>query len=188
MTRSLDSNTVKWHIRRVQTLWSAEQLANVVNAWCDQHGVVPANGQAGQRVTPRTIRYYRTLGLLDPPLGGGGEGFGEKHRLQLVAVRLLQAQGLPLVRIRQLLFGRSLEELRRIEAQGLAELRLLPRVSFSPNSGETWAVTPLNSEFLLISRRGRRLSPEERERVLAALNGGRPHDETQVQPTANEGI
>lgn len=172
----------------MQTFWSAEQLAKLVNDWCDQHGVVPANGQAADRITPRSIRYYRTLGLLDPPLAGGGEGFGEEHRLQLVAVRLLQAQGLPLVRIRQLLLGRTLEELRRIEAQGLAELRALPQLSFSSGGTESWAVTPLNSEFLLISRRGRWLSPEERERVLAALHRTQPRDETQVQPATNGGL
>ena len=48
-------------------LLSALDLAQTVNAWCDQHGVAPASGQAGQRITERNIRYYRSLGLLDPP-------------------------------------------------------------------------------------------------------------------------
>jgi DNA-binding transcriptional MerR regulator len=170
----------------VQSLWSAEQLANLVNQWCDQHGVVPANGQAAERITPRSIRYYRTLGLVDAPLGGGGEGFGEKHRLQLVAIRLLQAQGLPLARIRELLFGRSLEELRQIQARGLAELQSLPRLSFSADCSESWTVTPLNSEFLLVSRRGRRLSPELRERLLAVLNGSQPQQQPEPESTRNE--
>ena len=33
---------------------------------------------------------------MDAPLAGGGRGYGEKHRLQLVGIRLLQAEGLPL--------------------------------------------------------------------------------------------
>src|SRR5439155_16344948 len=118
----IDSNTVKCHSGSMNEMFSAEELAETVNEWCERHGVEPASGQAGERLTVRNIRYYRALGLLDPPLIGGGQGFGQKHRLQLVAIRLLQAQGLPLNRIQQLLFGRSLEDLKRIEKQGLAEL------------------------------------------------------------------
>jgi DNA-binding transcriptional MerR regulator len=102
---------------------------------------------------------------------GGGQGFGEKHRLQLMAIRLLQAQGLPLNRIRELLFGRTQEELKRIEKQGLAELKAAPTVMFRPADQETWRVTPLDNEFLLISRRGHAVSPALRERLRAVLNG-----------------
>ena len=80
---------------------SVEDLAREVNEWCDRHAVAPASGQAGERMTERNIRYYRTLGLLDAPLSGGGAGYGEKHRPQLIAIRLLQAQGLPLSRVRE---------------------------------------------------------------------------------------
>src|SRR5678809_1032306 len=102
--------------------FSADQLAEIVNQWCEKHNVSPVNGQAGERMTVRNIRYYRTMGLLDPP-AGGGQGFSEKHRRQLVGIRLLQAQGLPLNRIQELLFGRSIEELQRIETEGLAEVK-----------------------------------------------------------------
>ena len=159
----------------MEKLWSADELAHEVNAWCDEHGVEPANGQAGEQMTERNIRYYRTLGLLDPPLLGGGQGFGEKHRLQLVALRLLQAQGLPLNRIRELLFGRTLEELKHIETRGLAEVRAVPTVTFRPQFTESWAVTSLDDDFLLISRRGRGVSSELRERLLAVLRRGQPN-------------
>lgn len=56
--------------------------------------MVPANGQAGERITLRTIRYYRAVGLPDPPQAGGGQGFTEKHRLQLVVVRIAYFQTL----------------------------------------------------------------------------------------------
>src|SRR5437762_3239624 len=84
-------------------------------------------------------------------------------------VRLLQAQGLPLNRIRDLVFGRTLEELKRIEKQGLEETRATPTPVFRPALSESWGVTPLDDEFLLISRRGRGLSPELRERLLDVL-------------------
>src|SRR6266436_5806208 len=132
---------------------SAQQLGDSVNQWCDEHSIFPANGQTGEQMTVRNIRYYRALGLLDPPLIGGGQGFGEKHRLQLVAIRLLQAQGLPLNRIQELLFGRTLEDLKRIEQQELAEMAQTRIAAFHPSANESWRVTPLNQEFMLVSRR-----------------------------------
>jgi DNA-binding transcriptional MerR regulator len=140
----------------MEPVLSAEELADQINDWCEQHDVQPASGQAGERLTERNIRYYRTLGLVDAP--SVGNGYTEKHRLQLIAVRLLQAQGLPLSRIRELLFARSMQELQRIEKQGLAELQRAPVVSFRPPAREeNWCVTPLDEEFLLVSRRGRQV-------------------------------
>ena len=154
---------------------TVEELAQEVNEWCDRHGVAPASGQAGERITERNIRYYRTLGLVDAPLAGGGAGYGEKHRLQLIAIRLLQAQGLPLSRVRELLLGRTVEELQRVETQGLDELKAAEVTAFRPSASEAWAVTPLDGEFLLVSRRGRGVSAEVRERLLAVLH---PRTET----------
>ena len=89
---------------------------------------------------------------------------------QKEAIRLLQAQGLPLNRIRQLLFGRSLDELREIERRGLQEVIQSPTRGFETFESESWSITPLDQEYLLVSRRGRRPSAELRERLLAALN------------------
>jgi len=150
-------------------MMSVEELAERVNDWCDEHGVSPASGQAGERMTVRNIRYYRTLGLIEPPAAGGGQGFGEKHRLQLIAIRLLQAQGLPLSRIQELLFGRSLEDLKQIETKGLAEMEATGFNGFRPELNESWSVAPLNEEFMLVSRRGRKVSAEMRERLLEVL-------------------
>ena len=149
--------------------FSVEELARRVNQWCEQHRVWPASGQAGEHITVRNVRYYRALGLLDAPLSGG-EGFGEKHRLQLIAIRLLQAQGLPLSRIQQLLFGRSADDLKRIEEQGLAEVKQSLPALFRPATQETWNVSPLNDEFILVSRRGRAIPAKLRERLLEMLD------------------
>lgn len=143
--------------------FSIQTLAQAVDQWCSRHVVFPANGQAAQQVNVRNIRYYRTLGLLDAPEEGG---FGEKHRLQLVAIRLLQAKGLPLRRIRELLYGRSLAELQEIERRGLEEHSAIP----SPTADELWRMIPLNDDFLLFSRRGTQLSPAQRQALLDALN------------------
>jgi DNA-binding transcriptional MerR regulator len=169
LKEKLDSKQCYCNIARMEKTRSLHLLADEVNRWCDAHSVAPANGQAGERITERSVRFYRTLGLVDAPRAGGGEGYGEKHRLQLVAVRLLQAQGLPLRRIRDLLFGRSLQDLQRIERQGLAELKTTAAPRFQATAGECWGVTPLDDEFILISRRGRSLSPELRSSLLDVL-------------------
>jgi DNA-binding transcriptional MerR regulator len=155
--------------------FSIETLAQTVNEWCDTHQIAPASGQSGETLTERNIRYYRTLALLDPPTTGGGNGYGEKHCLQLKAIRLLQAQGLPLGRIRDLLFGRTLNELQQLEKQGLAELNSSSNPVFrSAAPGEKWSVMPLDEEFMLISRRGHGVSAEMRERLRAVLHSDMP--------------
>lgn len=51
-------------------------------------------------VTERTVRYYISRGLVDPPLRAGrGAAYGEKHKAQIEAVRELQAKGLMLSQI-----------------------------------------------------------------------------------------
>ncbi|MSU61956.1 MAG: MerR family transcriptional regulator [Pedosphaera sp.] len=149
--------------------FSIGELVDVVNQWCVRHKIVPASNQAGERMTDRNVRFYRTVGLVDAPESGGGQGYGEKHKLQVIAVRLLQSQGLPLRRIRELLLGRSLADLRRIEKQGLAEARSAPVLALKMVPGEDWRMTPLNGEFLLVSRTNRALPPELLEQIRDLL-------------------
>ena len=52
-------------------------LVDAVDAWCREHQISPANGQAADQLSERTVRYYRTLGLLDP----GGIGVYTKAKL-----------------------------------------------------------------------------------------------------------
>jgi len=148
---------------------SLGELVDAVNQWCDRHGIAPASNQAGERITERNVRFYRTAGLVDAPNSGGGQGYGEKHKLQLIAVRLLQSQSLPLRRIRELLLGRSLADLRRIEKQGLAEARSAPLPAFRLVPGEDWRMMPLDGEFLLVSRNNRALRPELLEQIRDLL-------------------
>ncbi len=146
---------------------SLEQLANKVTDWCRQHRVVPANGQVATDTQPRTLRYYRTLGLLEASATAGS--YGEHHFLQACAVRVLQAQGLPLARIQSLLFGRSDDELRGILKAAVdsrpAELSPAPA-----DSATAWQTLPLGADFLLVSRRpGFRLSPTQIQNLLRLL-------------------
>jgi len=163
-----------------------EDLAEAVNAWCGEHGITPASGQAAEAVTERSIRYYRTIGLLDAPAAGGGAGFGEKHFLQLVAVRILQAQGVPLRRIRELLFGLSMEELREIQTRGAAESRSRPKVNLIPGSEELWRTIPLSHDFILISRTGNPVPPAALRQILSILESPGAGSTGGVKPLERE--
>lgn len=155
--------------------YSLGDLARSVQDWCTAHGVTPANGQVAEAISERTIRYYRVMDLVDAPSGPHGRAFTEKHRLQLIAVRLFQAQGLPLRKIREAVRGKSDAELRALVSPALRdrapELRVLESSGGAPPSthGEQWIVAPLDEDFLLVSRRGRPLSPELLARVRRAL-------------------
>lgn len=60
----------------------------------------------------RTIRYYRSLHLLDRPKIIGRQAFyGERHLLQLLAIKALQGRSLPLSEIQARLYGRTNQEL-----------------------------------------------------------------------------
>jgi DNA-binding transcriptional MerR regulator len=63
--------------------------------------------------TERTLRYYITQGLVDSPSGKKGTSslYGYRHLLQVLAIKYLQSQYLPLKKIRALLKGRSNREL-----------------------------------------------------------------------------
>lgn len=77
------------------------------------------NGQVSAVPDGRTLRYYGTLGLLDRPVEVRGRRayYGPRHLLQAVAVKALQAEGLPLQEIQHRLAGRSDEELRQLSAR-----------------------------------------------------------------------
>ncbi len=145
-----------------------EQLAERVDTWCQENGISPASGQASERLSERTVRYYRTLGLLDGPADGVA-GYGEKHFLQLVAVRLLQARGLALRRIRELVFGRSVVELKEVQRRGLREQRTAAAPPLARTAEELWRMIPLDPDFVLVSRRGESITPAQRAAILAAL-------------------
>ena len=153
-------------------LVSIEELAESINLWCIEHGVTPANGQAGERITERNIRYYRARGLLDPPGSESGahkRGFSPKHTAQLRAIRLLQARPLPLEQIQEQLTGRTLDELQEFERQELRKINGANVAIMGGTTQENWQVTVVGGDFLLVSRRGRSVTDEQRRQVAIAL-------------------
>jgi DNA-binding transcriptional MerR regulator len=71
-----------------------------------------ADGRVAAAPDARTVRYYGTLGLVDrPSIVDQKARYGRRHVLQLVAVKALQARGLPLTEIQARLYGCSNSEL-----------------------------------------------------------------------------
>jgi DNA-binding transcriptional MerR regulator len=96
--------------------WTLDELAERV----DTALAVDYHGQPSGRVRAvpdrRAIRWYTTIGLIDRPVAHRGRTalYGPRHLLQLVAVKRLQASGLPLVSIQQELAGATDTQLARV--------------------------------------------------------------------------
>jgi DNA-binding transcriptional MerR regulator len=96
--------------------WTLDELAERV----DLALAVDYHGQPSGRVRAvpdrRAIRWYTTIGLIDRPVAHRGRTalYGPRHLLQLVAVKRLQAEGLPLVAIQQELAGATDGQLARV--------------------------------------------------------------------------
>jgi DNA-binding transcriptional MerR regulator len=98
------------------TLWTIEELGGrVAAALASGYGGVPS-GRVRDVPDLRTIRYYTTLGLLDRPaeMRGRTALYGQRHLLQLVAIKRLQARGLTLAEVQQRVVGLSNAALRRL--------------------------------------------------------------------------
>ena len=152
----IDSNTVYCHIggmNRSSTYENLQKLAQAVNDWCAERGFVPASGQAAENLSERSLRYYRTLGLLDGPKAGEGS-YVERHFLQLAAIRVLQSRGMPLRRIQELLYGRDDANLRELLSRAKREQQ--PVATMPPFVSESCNVIPLEVSFALIGRDGAR--------------------------------
>jgi len=99
---------------------SLEEVSQEVARLLDKYGLVAPSSLHGapkdQRISAvpdsRTIRYYTTLGLLDRPLIENRQAkYGQKHLLQLLAIKALQGLQLPLATIQEKLYGLSESEL-----------------------------------------------------------------------------
>jgi DNA-binding transcriptional MerR regulator len=96
--------------------WTLDELAERVGAAL----AVDYDGQPSGRVRDvpdrRAIRWYTTIGLVDRPLAHRGRTalYGPRHLLQLVAVKRLQARGMPLVAIQRELAGATDAQLAQV--------------------------------------------------------------------------
>jgi DNA-binding transcriptional MerR regulator len=98
--------------------WTLSELAELAARALADAEVRVANGRVTGVPDARLIRWYATIGLLDRPALGSGRvaHYGERHLCQLVAIKRLQAQGLPLAQIQLRLAGATDAQLRSIAA------------------------------------------------------------------------
>lgn len=107
------------------------------------------DGRITEAPDARGIRYYQTIGVLDPPLRYDGRRaiYGFRHLLQLLAVKRLQQEGHPLQLIQQTLAGRSTAALEQALGAVLngpePERGQAPSRSLAPHDEPTPAPAPL---------------------------------------------
>ncbi len=96
--------------------WTLEELTAQVALALGVDGPRQESGRVRDVPDRRTIRYYGTLGLIDPPAGFRGRTalYHRRHLWQLVAIKRLQARGLTLTEVQQRLLGLSDVRLRQL--------------------------------------------------------------------------
>ncbi|CAM3911542.1 helix-turn-helix domain-containing protein [Kibdelosporangium persicum] len=118
-------------------LWTIEQLPDQVAELLSENYDGQRNGRVRELPNRRTIRWYTTIGLVDRPVTTRGRTayYGQRHLLQIVAVKKLQAAGRSLAEIQELLVGAT--DARLVELAGLSVDVVRPRVDVRP-AGQFW--------------------------------------------------
>ncbi|MGR6921650.1 MerR family transcriptional regulator [[Actinomadura] parvosata] len=101
--------------------WTIGELAEHAARALRAGAPAPPNGRVRDVPGERLIRWYTTIGLVDPPLTRRGRiaRYGRRHLLQLVAVKRLQAAGRSIAEIQVALAGatdRMLESAAHLDA------------------------------------------------------------------------
>lgn len=89
-------------LREYQSLapWNIRDFSIVAGAILDDAGIRPTSGAASFQPRARTIRFYVTKGLLDPPTGRGASAtYHYRHLIQLLSIKLRQMEGATLEQI-----------------------------------------------------------------------------------------
>lgn len=99
-----------------KTFVGAAELAQEAARILSESGPVQERGTVRDVPDERTIRYYLSEGLLAlaEDKQGTASVFGYLHLLQLLVVKRLQAEHLPIRKIRELVEGRTERELERL--------------------------------------------------------------------------
>jgi DNA-binding transcriptional MerR regulator len=145
---TLSYNTVIMDPGRRYTLAG---LADASAAVLDALGVEARNGQVRERPDIRTIRYYGTLGLVDRPaeMSGRTALYGDRHLLQVLAVKALQARGASLADVQRTLVGATDAELRSAVGPGLPAALAAAAEAPAAEASSAAAQHPRSSAFWL---------------------------------------
>ena len=109
MTEELKKLKSQKYVGAVQL---ADEAARVLNQY------VPRQERASVTEVPdeRMVRYYSTEGLISPPEAKQGPSavYGYSHLLQLLVIKRLQADHLPIRKIKELVEGKTERELEQL--------------------------------------------------------------------------
>ncbi|MDP6112478.1 MAG: MerR family transcriptional regulator [Planctomycetota bacterium] len=124
---------------RKDSFWTLAELEEQAEAALSDAYPGQQNRQIREIPNLRTIRYYTTLGIIDRPADWNGRTalYGEKHLLQLVAIKKLQARGKTLSEIQEEIAGITTRELRN-----LADIPTQVSSTAKPRRREFWREAP----------------------------------------------
>jgi len=116
-------------------------------------GPTRTNGRVRDVPNERLVRWYVTVGLVDPPLSRRGRvaRYGRRHLLQLVAVKRRQAEGRSLAEIQAELAGATDETLAAVAR--VPDTRPAPEAPVAA-PGRFWARQPGRAEPVPADRGG----------------------------------
>lgn len=118
--------------------WTVQEIADLSRRFLCEEG---SSRRVRWEPTPRLVRYYTTLGLVDRPFGVRGHTvyYGPRHLLQLLAIKALQLAGEPLSAIQERLQGLPDSMLQRLA--GLSE-DWMAAVEVEEERAEFWLERP----------------------------------------------
>jgi hypothetical protein len=119
-----------------EPLWTIDELGAQVALALAEGYAGQANGQVRDVPDRRSIRYYTTLGLIDRPavMRGRTALYGQKHLLQLVAIKRLQTRGLTLAEIQRELVGLPISALRKLAKVAASSVKASPETPAAEDS------------------------------------------------------
>jgi len=93
-----------------------DELVDIANSLVELVAPKQPSDRGAERLNERTLRYYITKGLVDRPIGKEGTAalYSYRHLAQILALKRLQAAYLPIKRIKEVLRGKSNDDLKRI--------------------------------------------------------------------------
>ena len=107
--------------------WSLDEFVQLTNDLLPQYlPENPANTRVREEVTPRLVRHYTSLEMLDEPLKEGRSArYSYRHLLQMLLVRRLLAEGYGASAINQMATSKDNTELEAL-LQGGVQLTVTP--------------------------------------------------------------
>lgn len=120
-----------------QSEYTLAELSEEIGRRVAAAGLAPLDGRVSAVPDGRTLRYYTSVGLLDRPLEVRDRQarYGERHVLQALAIKALQAGGQSLAAIQAALSGLGDDELAEVATSGARRRTAVSRF---------WAAAPVS--------------------------------------------